>query len=278
MLRIVSDSSTMYSVSEGKERGIGIAPLSVEIDGRVYKEYEEIRTPEFVELIRKGGIPSSSQPSIGEVLELYNQYPEDEILNISMAAGLSGTYDSACMAKKMAENAGRITVLNSRTLCGPHRYLVNKAKALADLGAAKEQVVGKLKELMADSWSFLMPKDFDFLKRGGRLSPLVAEAGKLLRLVPIMTLTEDARQLAAFAKKRSFGKALACIADFLAEKGVDASHKIYVVHADGRELADQAAEMLRERIFQADIEILELSPVFTAQAGPGCVAIQTIRK
>ena len=90
MIRIVSDSSSLYSKSEGIENGIIIAPLAVTINGHTYKEYEDIKTKEFVDIINEGHIPSSSQPSIGEVLEIYDQYKDDEIINISMADGLSG--------------------------------------------------------------------------------------------------------------------------------------------------------------------------------------------
>ena len=117
MIRIVTDSSTLYSVSQGKTKGINIAPLSVTIDNRTYKEFEEIQSKEFVEIIKEGHLPMSSQPSIGDVLEIYNSYPDDEIINITMADGLSGTYNSACVAKEMAENSKRIEVINSGTLC-----------------------------------------------------------------------------------------------------------------------------------------------------------------
>lgn len=278
MLHIVTDSSTMYSIKEAQERGFDLSPLSVTINNKTYREYEEIRTPEFVEIIRQGYNPVSSQPSIGEVLEMYERQPEGEILNITMADGLSGTYHSACMAKQMMENPERVTVWNSRTLCGPHRYMVEAAQKMAEKGAKLAEVMQRLEKYAASSYSFLMPQDFDFLKRGGRLAPMVADVGKFLKLVPVMTLTEDCRRLKNFAKKRSFAKAVDCVAAFLEEHGVNRDHKIFITHSAARELAQQAAERIRERIRDADIEILELSPVFTAQGGPGCVAIQSVLK
>ena len=60
MIRIVADSSSLYSKNEGKEKGISIAPLAVNINGQTYKEFEDINTHEFIEIINKGHIPSSS--------------------------------------------------------------------------------------------------------------------------------------------------------------------------------------------------------------------------
>ena len=133
MLHIVTDSSTMYSVKEAQAQGFDLAPLSVTINNKTYKEYEEIRTPEFVEIIRQGYLPVSSQPSIGDVLDMYQRQPEGDILNITMADGLSGTYSSACSAKTMMEDQDRVVVWNSRTLCGPHRYMVLAAQTVVDM-------------------------------------------------------------------------------------------------------------------------------------------------
>ena len=132
MIRIISDSSTLYSQKEGKEKNIDIVSLSVMVDGKSYVENEEIDTDRLVNLINEGGhIATSSQPAVGEVIEVFNKYADDEIINISMADGLSGTYNSACTAKNICENRERIEVVNSKTLCVPQRYLVNLAVKLS---------------------------------------------------------------------------------------------------------------------------------------------------
>ena len=127
MVYIVSDTSTLYSTAQAKAAGFSVAPLSVTIAGKSYREFDEISSEEFVEIIRQGHMPTSSQPAIGEVVEMYNQFPDGEIINVSMALGLSGTYTSAVAAAQMCDHADKISVINTRTLCGPHRYLVEQA-------------------------------------------------------------------------------------------------------------------------------------------------------
>ena len=75
MTQIISDTSTLYSVSEGKEKNLIILPLQIAIDQKTYYEYEEITTPQLLEQIENGAIPSSSQPSIGDVLNAYESNP-----------------------------------------------------------------------------------------------------------------------------------------------------------------------------------------------------------
>lgn len=278
MIRIVSDSSSLYSKNSGQEKGVEIAPLAVTINGKTYKEYEEIHTEEFINIINEGHVPVSSQPSIGEVLEVYEKYPEDEIINISMADGLSGTYNSACMAKNMDENPDRIHVINSKTLCGPEKYLVDLAVALKKEGKEAKEIVGELDKALEFSQSFLIPNDFDYLVRGGRLSPLVGKIGGMIKLVPVLALSEDRKSLDKFTTKRTFKKAIQKICEAMLESNVDSNYKIYISHACKDNLAEDAKNIILEHIDNADIEIKLLGPVFTTQGGPGCIAIQYIKK
>ena len=184
MVHIVSDTSTLYSTAQAKEAGFTVAPLSVTIAGKSYREFDEISSEEFVDIIRQGHMPTSSQPAIGEVEAMYNQFPGEEIINVSMALGLSGTYTSAVAAAQMCDHADKISVVNTRTLCGPHRYLVEQAVAWAKAGQGREEIIAKLNTLMDTAKSFLVPADFDYLRRGGRLSPLVSYVGKAANLTP----------------------------------------------------------------------------------------------
>lgn len=87
MVRIVSDTSTLYSTTQAREAGFDVSPLSVTINGKTYREFDEIDSDEFVAIINQGHMPTSSQPAIGAVEELYRKYPDDQILNIAMAHG-----------------------------------------------------------------------------------------------------------------------------------------------------------------------------------------------
>ena len=278
MIRIVSDTSTMYSTLQAKEAGFYVSPLSVTIAGKSYREFDEMDSKTFVDLVRQGNMPSSSQPSIGDVMELYEQFPDDEIINIAMADGLSGTYASASSAAESSEKRERITVLNTRTLCGPHRYLVEQAAKMAQNGAEKEEILSWLQKRIDSAKSYLMPNDFDFLRRGGRLSPLVSYVGKTIKLAPVMTQSDDGCKLTAAGIKRSFKQAIQFVAESLVRKGVGKGWKVYITHADAPELAEQAVEIVKKAIPDASYEVLLLSPAFITQGGPNCVAVQVVEE
>lgn len=200
MLQIVTDSSTLYTVDEARALGFEAVPLCVNI-GDMEGRGLLVDMEEFYARIGRGEIPKSSQPPIGDVVETYEKYKEDEIIDIAMADGLSGTYQTACSAAQMVENTENITVVNTKTLCGPHRYMVEKAQQMKLMGKTKQEILNWLEYIKTKTESFLIPQDFAFLKRGGRLAPMTANIGAVLKLKPIMTLPEEAKQIAARIKE-----------------------------------------------------------------------------
>ncbi len=278
MVRIVSDTSTLYSTTQAREAGFAVSPLSVTIAGKSYREFDEITSEEFVEIIRQGHMPTSSQPAIGEVEDLYNSYPGEEILNVTMALGLSGTYTGALAAADLCDHSDKITVLNTRTLCGPHRYMVEKAVQWAREGHTKESIVAKLNELIDSAKSYLIPADFAYLRRGGRLSRRVYYVGKAVILTPIMTQTENGERLTVAGIRRGYSHAIKYLAEQLKKAGIGQGWQVQISHAGAQDKAQLAVKMLREAMPDAEFCIYPLSPAFITQGGPGCVAVQYVKK
>ena len=278
MVRIVSDTSTMYSTTQAEAAGFFVSALSVTIAGKSYKEYDEISSDEFVDIIRQGHMPTSSQPAIGDVEALYNRFAGDEIINVVMAHGLSGTYTSAVAAAQLCDHADTISVINTRTLCGPHRYMVEKCVQWAQKGMSREEILTGLNALMDSAKSFLVPADFDYLRRGGRLSPLVSYMGKAANLTPIMTQTDNGERLTPASIKRGFPHAVKYIVGELKKANVNKGWRIYITHAGAPEKAQLAMDALKEALPEAVCEILPLSPAFITQGGPGCVAVQYVHE
>ena len=277
MVRIVADTSTMYSPTQAQEAGFAVAPLSVTIAGKSYKELEEIQLEEFVSIIGQGHMRTSSQPALGDVIAMYEACGHDEVINISMADGLSGTYSTAVAAAQNVDNS-QIDVVNTGTLCGPHRYMVERAVQMAHAGATKAEILAKVHALMDTDLSFLIPSDFDYLRRGGRLSPLVSLVGKAIKLAPVLTQSKDGRQLVMSTVSRSFKLAIKHVAKELTAWGVEKGWRIYIVHSAAPGLAEIAHAQLTEAFPEATLEILPLTPVFTTQGGPGCVAVQVVKE
>lgn len=87
-MKIITDTGSLYSPEAGEKIGVEVLPLNVIIDKKSYKEFVDIQSDEFIELVKQGHVPSSSQPSIGMTMELFEKYPEEEILVINDGCGI----------------------------------------------------------------------------------------------------------------------------------------------------------------------------------------------
>lgn len=277
MVQIITDSSSLYTKEEGKKAGFVSIPLCVNIGDKNFRDLE-IPVEEFIADIGTGKIPFSSQPPLGEVVEAYEQHQGKEMINISMADGLSGTYQTAVSAREMVENKEEITVINSRTLCGPHRYLVECAAAMALENRTKEEILAMLEEKMKHTKSYLIPQDFDYLRRGGRLSPTVAFVGSLLNLKPILILNQEGKSLDRFGMGRTMKGAAKAVFRQMKSDQVGGEDILYIVHGDALEDALQIEAMAKEEFPGLEIRVHLLSHVFITHGGPGCIALQHIRR
>lgn len=276
-MKIIADTATLIPPAQGEAQGMTVIPVCVSINGKNYQDYSQISSGEFLEYIARGGVPSSSQPAIGDILDVLES-GDEEILYLTVGDGLSGAYQTAMGARNLIQDPQRVHVLDSKTLAGPLRYLAKKAVALKNQGLDMAKIIADLRKSIASSVSFVIPEDFEFLKRSGRLAPLVAKLGGALKLLPVLTQTKDKTRITPVGIKRSWDGAVDLILQRLQALNVGAEHLISVCHAGTLQRAERVLRQVRERFHTAETELLELSPALITHGGPGCIVIQAIRK
>ena len=158
-MRIIADTATLFAPSEGEAQGMTIVPVCVTINDTTYQDYADISSEQFLRLIEAGGIPTSSQPALGDMLDVFES-SDEEMLVLTVGDGLSGGYQTAMGARNCVESKERIHVINSKTLAGPLRYLAKKAVALKDRGLTIDRIKEELSRSIDSSVSFVIPEDF----------------------------------------------------------------------------------------------------------------------
>lgn len=276
-MKIVTDTASLFSPSEGKKQNVTVVPTCVIHGQDVYRDYEDITTAKFLEMITAGVIASTSQPAIGDLLEAFEETTE-EILALLIGDGLSGGYQNAVGAKNSVENSQRIRVIDTQTLAGAEHHLVKKAIRLREEGLGIDEIEKEILTCVETSHSFVIPADFEFLRRSGRLTPIAAKIGAMIKIVPVMTQTEDRKKITPFTIKRSWKKALEAVLDQMEKLGVDEEYVIYIGHAGDLKPVEMVLEQVRSRFSKVPAEVMELSPSLVTHGGPGCVTIQVIRK
>ena len=274
-MKIITDTSALYSLQEGKELGIEVIPACVLVDGEVYKDYEDISGEELLKLIEQGKVPTSSQPAIGDVIDIFEGTQED-ILYLTIGDGLSGTYQNAMGARNCVEQNEHIHIIDTQTLGGAQRFLVQKAMMLKKEGMGIEEIVRQVKKSVVTSVSFVIASDFNFLKRSGRLTPIAAAICSVVKIIPVLTQTEDMKKIKPFAVKRSYKKAVDAVIEYFKGIRVNQEYIISIGHAGVRQMAEDAVKQIRNHFSDTTIELFQLSPTLITHGGPGCITIQAI--
>lgn len=276
-MKIIADTATLFAPSEGEAQGLTIVPVCVTINDKTYKDYEEISSEEFLKLIQAGGKPVSSQPALGDLLDVFESCDE-EMLVLTVGDGLSGGYQTALGARSCVEDSDRIHVVNSKTLAGPLRYLAQKAVSLKKRGLDMEKIKAALNVSIESSASFVIPEDFEFLKRSGRLTTITARVGGVLKLLPVLTQTEDKERIKPIAIKRTWKAAVDTIIQRMQALGVNQEYLISVCHAGTYQKAVGVLQQIKASFTKRQTEILQLSPALITHGGPGCIVVQAIKK
>ena len=276
-MRIITDTASLFSPEEGKAVGILVVPTCVIHGDKVYRDYEEMQVDTLLSMIAGGATPTTSQPAIGDLLDVFEETTE-ETLGLFIGDGLSGGYQSAVGAKNTIDDNEHIHILDTKTLAGAEGYLVQKAIDLRNQGLNMEAIKTELEKSIESSASFVIPADFEFLKRSGRLTPIAAKISSMIKIVPVMTLTEDKKKITLFTIKRSWKKATEAIAEEMKKLGVDENYVIYICQGGDVKAAEGVLSQIKERFSNVTTELMCLSPSMLTHGGPGCVLVQAIKK
>lgn len=275
-MRIITDTASLFSPEEGNEAGISVVPACVINGDEVYRDYEDINAEKFLELVADGAAPTTSQPAIGELMDTFEE--KEDTLALFIGDGLSGGYQNAVGAKNSMDENDHIHIVDTKTLAGAEHYLVQKAICLKEKGLGIEEIKTELLKSVETSASFVIPADFEFLKRSGRLTPIAAKLSSMIKIVPVMTQTEDMKKITLFTIKRSWKKATEAILEQLKKLGVNEEFIIYICHGGDLQAARAVLAQVKESFGTVAAELMSLSPSMMTHGGPGCVVIQAIRK
>ena len=198
---IVTDSNSGIFEEEGRRRGVYVIPMPVIMEGKTYFEGRELAHEEFYRCLLEHKEVSSSQPSPGDVTEIWNQVLAsgyDEVVYIPMSSGLSGSCQTAHM---LAEDyGGKVQVVNNHRISVTQRHSVQDALAMIEQGYTAKEIKEKLEQTAYESIIFVGVETLEYLKKGGRVTPAGAAMGALLNIKSLLII--EGERLDAYAKVR----------------------------------------------------------------------------
>jgi DegV family protein with EDD domain len=276
-VEVVTDT-THYLPKEVVERHrLHEVSLYVNWDGRTDRERDLPDFDAFYDHLRSAAaLPSTSQPSVGDFLEVYEPLLEsgDAILSIHLSGGISGTVSAAEQARAALLERGiapeRIEVLDSESGCAGHGLMaIAAANAIRD-GAGVTGAADAARRLRDTMKLFFAVDTLEYLRRGGRIGAAQAWVGSALKIKPILTIE---REIQPIERVRTSGRAFERLVEYLQERRDSGGDVFFIQHIQAHEVAERLAERGRE-IYGRDPEfIAEIGPVIGTHVGPGLIGV-----
>lgn len=275
---VVTDS-TAYIPKELRDKwNIHMIPLSVIFNNETYREEIDISAEEFYEEVKNRDLPTTSQPPIGEFVELFEKLSKDydEVVSIHLSSGISGTYQGAITAGTMVDGI-RVYAFDSEVSAMVQGFYALEAAEMANQGKSGEEIMARLEEVKLSSTAYFMVDDLSHLQRGGRLSSAQAFIGSLLQVKPLLHF-ED-KMIVPFEKVRTRKKALNRVVDLLAEDVASGEeYRAVVIHANREAEAIQWKSELEARFPNVEFMISYFGPVIGTHLGEGSMGMGWYKK
>ena len=236
MIRIIVDSSADYLKEDIDKKQMILASLNINLDGKMYLDGVDISRDQLYEwLMESKGFPKTSQPSPEVFLKQFKEAKEtgDDVICILLSSALSGTCQSAHLAKNMADY-DNIYIVDSLSATHLIRFLGNKACQMRDAGASAKEISETLEELKTRTKVIAAVDTLEYLCRGGRVSKAAAAIGNLANLKPIITVNPEG-EVAVIAKCVGKNKSISYILNAMQEYEIDENYPIYSIYSYGVE-------------------------------------------
>ncbi|HOE70733.1 MAG TPA: DegV family protein [Brevefilum sp.] len=275
-MQIVTDSG--YDLSPQQKEGLPIhsLPLKLTLNSVSYRSGIDIQPEEFYAMLEKtDAMPTTSTPSPGEFLELYQKIAETDtdILSVHISSGLSSTLSVAQVAASQLPHLN-IQLVDTRTLSGEMGWQVEAAGRGALEGWSLEAVLQRLAQIRAASEIVFTLPNLSYLIHGGRISHLKGLLANLLGIKPLIGVDKTDGKYYDRGKARTFQRAIQAIPAYIASKFPEGTHlRAQVGHANNPDAANKLREAT-EALFECDwLPDFSISPVLGAHTGRGLVGL-----
>lgn len=270
-VQIVIDSSADYELQEIKEKNLICAPLSITFGEESYRDCYELTKEAFYErLLAKKDYPKTSQPSPEEFLTHFQAAKEqgDSVVAILLSGGLSGTVQSANLAKQLADYE-EIYIVDSLTAVAAEQILIEKAIEMRDAGSSAKEIADEIEQLKKRARICLEIDTLEYLYKGGRMTKAQTGLGELARIKPIITVNENGT-LDICKKCIGNKKAMVQLMKQLEEANVDSGYELAFIYSHDRANCEKFQQLLVENGHDvAEKRLCNIGPTIGAHLGSG---------
>ena len=271
MIRILVDTSSDYTVEEVRAKGMELAPLHITIGEADYRDGYDLSKDKFYELLTEGEeLPKTSQPTPQDFVDIFEDVEEkgDELICILLSSRLSGTFQSATLAKNIVDY-DHIHLVDSLGATHMIRLMADHAQELISEGKNAEEIVAALEEMKSKIKVLAVVDTLEYLCKGGRVSKATAAIGEMI------TVAEG--EVAVIGKSLGKNKAISSLLKAFEECEVDEKFPIYSVSTLGTENCEAFEKRFTDAGYSFK-ERIQIGATIGTHVGPGVFGIIFVQK
>lgn len=271
-VRIITDSTCDLPLDKALAMGVEIIPLKVSFGEEEYIDKYTISNEEFYEKLSQSKVmPTTTLINPQQVLDVLNKYKDDDIVGVFISKKLSGSFQSAMVAKE-ASDRNNVYFVDSNTVTIGLALLVEMAVAYRDQGLSAKEIYERLMDLSKRVLVFGVIDTLKYLVAGGRLTGVQGVLGGILGIKPVIKVTDG--EVVNIGKERGTKKALNFMLSAVEQAGeADAQLPVAYGHAGNPEDLQDLIEK-----FGRQGSIYSVGSVVGAHAGPGIIAVAYFKK
>lgn len=275
-IRLVTDSTADIPKEVCLTLGIEVVPLKVHFGSDTYRDGVSLQAEQFYALLAQSStLPTTSQPSPIDFLETYKRINEEsdvQIISIHISAELSGTFQSAVLAKSLLNEKMDITTIDSRTASYALGGIVVAAAEAAKQGSSKEKILALIQKLIEQSQLYFLVDTLEYMQKGGRIGKAAALLGSLLKIKPILSV-EDGIAVSVDKVRGKKAAVNRIIELFKLKEMAGFEVKIMIAHANSLEDAENLGALMKSNFQITSLSYTTLGPVIGTHVGPGTIAV-----
>lgn len=271
-IKIITDSTSDISQDLADELGIRVVPVYVRFNDRVYRDGVDIQSDDFYKMLATSPHhPATSQPTPEDFVSVYKEYCDDVdgIISIHVSSKVSGTCNSALIARKMLESKCPIEVIDSQFTSAGLTLVTMAAARLAKAGKDLAAIAAEARRTIGRVHMFGIFETMKYLARSGRVSKTIVTAANILNVMPLLTFREG--EIVRAGLVRSFSKGMDRLYSFVENKKDIA--ELVIVHSVIPEKAEELKKRLGWLFPEEQIRIMKLGAGLGVHGGPGVLLL-----
>ena len=269
---ILTDSTANLKEFQFASPVVKIIDFTVVIDGVAHSANELGADVFYSKMAKANSLPSTSQGTVMNVITLLNEFKTEgftDIIVMTISSKLSGSYQNIAMAAKEVEGV-LVHMPDSKTTEVMLGAAVMSVVAWIEANNPLDTIFTQLDAMLAKDGALFYVDSLKHLVKGGRISGASGMVGELLKIKPILRLT-DAGTIDLQEKKRTKTKALERLIELYQEVVADQPHKVYFLYSDNPEEVRAFAKILDTP--NATRHVVPITPVVGAHTGPGVIGL-----